>query len=210
MRQYLTPLTVRRYEKDNRTVDTSGVGGGDYRGDSNHLYSRTPTNTPSFRWILRGYSSSMGLRPTWTMNPSSKCVSLETAKRLLAAGFPQDTERWWQATYSHPLGYRCPDCKVGDEAPHPCGWHIASYDDGEQHFDIAAPDAQEIGELLPAVIGGRFFRQSKCVDGTWLVYYEANGIGAIVEWDGMIDVYYNNEAEARAACWLYLKENNLI
>ncbi len=128
------------------------------------------------------------------MTPSEKCVSLETAKRLLAVGFPQDTERaWrWQFDDQYELGY--PNSAATK--------------------DYAAPDSQEIGELLPHSVDTK--------EGSWIITmpnlngfryldyikYSSNGVGTLLH--GYPLLSGKNEAEARAACWLWLKEQGLI
>lgn len=57
----------------------------------------------------------------------------------------------------------------------------------------AAPDSAELGELLPK--GSMFVKYA----GGWMDVTE-----------GMPSNGNVNEAEARAAAWLYLKENNLL
>lgn len=127
------------------------------------------------------------------MRPEEKCVSLKTAKKLLAAGFPQDTEKWWctdlgELTYSR-------DCSSYTKSQ--CGDHVA------------APDAQEIGELLPATVDGKYgdctrWFGSRRTQGQWHVWYE-NGRD-----DEKLLFTHENEAEARASAWLWLKEQKLI
>lgn len=125
------------------------------------------------------------------MKPENKVVSLETAKRLKAAGFPQDTERWW-STGTYP------------EHSSDGGKFHASLCYRNEHFKyqksladrFAAPDAQEIGELFPRNLGSELFMQLR--KSGWLVRVDGH------------EVLHENEAEARASVWLYLKENKLI
>ncbi len=126
------------------------------------------------------------------MTPLSKVVSLKTAKRLKDAGFPQDTERWWDEEDN--VLYRSIDRSAKDIG---C---------------VAAPDSQEVGELLPAFNpDGSAFQQLTCIKNRnakgdeYSVRYQNHNRG------GISKIFFApSEAEARAACWLYLKENNLL
>jgi hypothetical protein len=136
-------------------------------------------------------------------SPKSKCVSLGTAKKLKEAGFPQDTERWWAL----PRGGN----KI---VPHLVNYHSTRI--GEIY---AAPDAQEIAEQLP-------FRAKWDIAGQWsndwlphemfmptlkhrkwfrFCYMGDNDVVLGGMW-----FEHENEAEARAACWLWLREQKLI
>ena len=126
------------------------------------------------------------------MLPSQKCVSLETARKLQAAGFPQETERY----FMHDDNFKT------DELWERTHWETVEDEWGSgRNFDsiekIAAPDAQEIGELLP---GGCGFEKQ---ENQWACHppgdYEA------YEW-----IYADTEANVRAAMWLSLKEQKLI
>lgn len=124
------------------------------------------------------------------MIPQQKCVSLETAKRLREAWFPQDTERWWS-------WYNQETNKL---------WEITK---GRQYESwYAAPDAQEMG--LPESInvygehGHLHIGYGTREVGKWTVGY-ANYEARCSE---IFD--HANEAEARAACWLWLKEQKLL
>lgn len=144
------------------------------------------------------------------MTPEQKCVSLETARKLLAAGFPQDTGRWWFSTNGE-------DWSLGGA--------FSSRTDG----NIAAPDAQEIGELLPEQTDAGFFRQEKGLGDEgeyWSVMYYSfeEPLFETEPVDGYPNVKKlkpsrekitiifeaENEAEARAACFIWLKEQKLI
>jgi hypothetical protein len=137
------------------------------------------------------------------MKPESKVVTLGTARRLKAAGFPQNTERWW--------------CLRADAK-----WQIASGGVLAGRFlrseRVAAPDATEIGELLPATIRkddvAYYFEIAKHDWPPEQKHKEA--------WGWCYNSYkddkrnwrgsgtYENQAEAVADCWLYLKEKKLI
>lgn len=78
---------------------------------------------------------------------------------------------------------------------------------------IAAPDATEIGELLP----GKIEYHEDGSHGAYLGFDKfstsyRNSSGDIIVRDSIGEVYFlgDNEVESRAACWLYLKENKLI
>jgi hypothetical protein len=130
------------------------------------------------------------------MTPQEKCVSLETAKRLRDSKFPQDTER----CYLHD-GVFLGRGEVTDAL---LGTVMA----------FAAPDAQEIGELLPYEIADAhrkyYLVVELCVedDATrlWKVRYATVSGGVIYG-----GVHFDkNLAEAFSAAWLWLKEQNLI
>lgn len=113
------------------------------------------------------------------MTPEQKVVSLETAKKLKEAEFPQDTERRWDEN-----GRLVYDVERMDTAA--C---------------VAAPDAQEIGALLPMIIHAGYgdwqFGERKVGE----VWWNPSGTKKSFE--------YLDEAEARAAAWLWLKEQGL-
>lgn len=69
------------------------------------------------------------------MTPLEKCVCLETAQKLLAAGFPQDTERKWakNAKYGYFLARE-----------YEGSWPYEDEEENGISIDFAAPDAQEI------------------------------------------------------------------
>ena len=83
------------------------------------------------------------------MTLSSQVVSLPLAKKLKELGVKAPSHAWWQATYSHPMDYRCKDCAEFGDTPHPCDWHLACYDDNEPHFDLPSYTASELMEMLP-------------------------------------------------------------
>lgn len=148
------------------------------------------------------------------MTPEQKCVSLETAKKLQAAGFPQDTERWWSAWSSHSPAEHT-DC-------HELHWELGGEDDGSIAPRVAAPDSQELGELLPGeLMEGRtmcFLRVNKEEFELGVFQWNLQYVGTISGSDGYPDenLYLTpefvgkNEAEARATAWLWLKEKNLL
>lgn len=126
------------------------------------------------------------------MKTEQKVVSLETARRLKENNFPQDTERWYME-----------------------GGTLLSADDidsGHYHIEVdeglftAAPDSAELGELLPSSIehngGSTFLKQRKLTEGDYEIRF-SSPIGEKF-------MRNKNEAEARAAAWLWLKENNLL
>ena len=122
------------------------------------------------------------------MQPESRVVSLETAKKLKEAGFPQETERWW---------------RDGGDAH---GNYICTGEYGHDSFMIAAPDAQEIGEQMLNSIGARKFTGCFLRFGQW-----GGGTKDVHEFRVSKQTFRaSNEAEARAACWLYLKDHGLL
>jgi hypothetical protein len=133
------------------------------------------------------------------MTPEQKCVSLETAKRLKAAGWGKETERDWCLVRSH------------SEARKPGRWCIASASEqydmeeyGSNVFDerIAAPDAQELrAEMLSTKFEVETARNP--YTNTWATAVKVDG--------ELQDVFDDeNEAEHSSAAWLWLKEQKLI
>lgn len=135
------------------------------------------------------------------MRPEDKVVSLEMAKKLKEAGFPQETERWWVLHYPDSLVLPGPTWQVLPicEFVH---WK------NDEYLAYAAPDAQEMG--LPESVG---------TDGLHGHLHIGYGTREVGKWTVGYANYerkcseifdHENEAEARAACWLWLKENGLI
>lgn len=124
------------------------------------------------------------------MQPESKVVSMDTAQKLIDAGFVYDTERFWVQLDTPEQEWVLRNDIFGG------GIATKGY--------IIAPDAQEIGELLPmdniechmTVLGT--VARSK---GKWCCLFGE---------DVRTKQYGDNEAEARAACWLYLKQQGII
>lgn len=126
------------------------------------------------------------------MKIEQKVVSLETAKKLKKIGFPQDTERVYllhrskEYSLENTLWFESEDgewgcrCSIKDLCP------------------IAAPDAQEIGELLikNENLVTMFFPNGRCQI-------------ALPEWPSS---YFEreNEAEARAAIWIWLQSRPIL
>lgn len=124
------------------------------------------------------------------MKAESKVVSLETAKKLFSGGFSQVTERYW-AIY----GAYNPELHT----KYPMGADLV----------FAAPDAQEIGELLPVTTWKAYSPKytleiEKTEDG-WVVRYRCDKDSFLNQ--GWKD---KNEAEACAEAWLWLEKNKLI
>lgn len=123
------------------------------------------------------------------MTPQDKCVSLETAEKLKEAGFPQDTERRWIRTehtwFIDPM-MATPDVLINHGV-----WY-------------SAPDAQEIMDLLPALTKS-WYQEKTGFYRCETMIFDAFGFATdVVSYKG------ENEAEARAQVWLYLKDNNLL
>lgn len=150
------------------------------------------------------------------MTPAEKCVSLETARKLQAAGFPQDTHfSWLPVIFSHKetVVERSEPRVVYVEPALVTGEYYLSCDTKEEMRDgiVAAPDAQEIGELLPYSTDSYGLYMQK-FHRDWIVYYSMHSWlydigGKFPENKPSISA---NEAEARASAWLYLKENGLF
>ncbi len=145
------------------------------------------------------------------MRAEDKCVSQKTAEALKEAGFPQDTERWWSAWSDHaPIEHT--DC-------HELHWELGGANDGAIAPRVAAPDAEEIGVLLPAEVRDthgtrRYLHFNKenwdmtlNMEEAWSWDYSSCNNEDQQHFDGKTFV---NEAEARAAAWLWLKEKGLI
>lgn len=134
------------------------------------------------------------------MKTKDKVVSLETAKRLKEAGFPQNTERCWVEKF--PIFVDDDVLVTFQEARQRLTTSMLSDEAQKLVKLIAAPDATEIGELL----------------GTWLTCIKIDAITDVgvhfylESKDGYTILVEDavNESEARAAAWLWLKENKLI
>lgn len=138
------------------------------------------------------------------MRPEEKCVSLETAKKLKEAGFPQVTERCWWADVESCIDGSKPRIIEGSLWTLHYGkpvWHEAT------SWWFAAPDAQEIGVELGDYVGAELNASSRRRN-KWHCYYKAKKMR---DDDFPWPIKgYENEAEARAAAFLYLKQQNLI
>lgn len=138
------------------------------------------------------------------MRPEDKVVTLETAKKLKEAGFPQDTERWW-----------FPHREMGTS--NLTEWKLLLNRAGSAE-SLAAPDAQEIGELLPFVIGSpdptskMILRMTVGGSPNGKRTYSVGYVDVEIGNEGKYAKFFGheNEAEARAACWLYLKQQGII
>ncbi len=135
------------------------------------------------------------------MIQSKKYVTISLAKRLQKAGFPQtNSERYWRNDHA-------------DNDKNPYRWEIIYADNfplyGTPHFVeydgnvylIAAPDAQEIGALLP---------------GWFLTSREFGQVEGMPRVPGFIQAMSEKskkgmtEVGIRAEAWLWLKAQNLI
>lgn len=115
------------------------------------------------------------------MQPVEKYVSLKTAKKLKEAGFPQETERWWFTTNG-------------------VDWSLGGAFSSRSDGNIAAPDAQEIGELLP--IGITTYKGKS----GWTVRRQKQNCCGYNQVISPNRLSFQTEAEARAAAWLWFKE----
>lgn len=153
------------------------------------------------------------------MIPAEKCVSLGTAKRLRDAGFPQDTERMYLLIPCGCTGHE------NWELIDPITTYVrrADIEIREEH-KIAAPDAQEIGAMLPfrhkhlGTVNDALFVEHKLanMEKRWWIVGYVDEYTSRWPFDFLVfqgkEVRFENEneAEARAACWLYLKEQGLL
>ena len=81
------------------------------------------------------------------MKPEDKVVSLETARKLKDAGFPQeDMEHWWHEKVLNFIEGKM----KGGKTEMVLGQKVIGNFDCAGH--MAAPDAQEVGDQLPACI----------------------------------------------------------
>lgn len=137
------------------------------------------------------------------MTPQEKCVSLETARELKHAGFPQDMERYWETSFSAAslhLASEVAESYYLVPKPNMCTT-------GDCKPIFAAPDAQEIAELLP------WYIQEHCVFvGQRMEWRNPNNYTVV--YGTLKDIFHSvsadSEVEARASMWLYLKESKLI
>lgn len=124
-------------------------------------------------------------------------VSLELAKELKAAGYPQDNCLFmWTYDPIKKLAY------VHDSDT------IFNFEK-EEDLLTAAPLASEIGEMLP--VGMSTFR----VNTKWEEWIKEKSfcVTNFDEEDPLADFvheYGSSEADARAKMWLYLKKNGLL
>lgn len=130
------------------------------------------------------------------MTPQDKCVSLETAKKLKEAGFPQETVRVWIELDHGPGGdWRNVDVE-----------HELS-----EHGGFASPDAQEISKELPfrnkrmGTVNDARLTTLKLPYDKWLVWYEDEDTK-----EDKTPRFQGSMCEAFSACWLYLVEQKLI
>ena len=114
-------------------------------------------------------------------------TSLELARKLEEAGYPQEGLWWW---HQYPdekefiyRGERYIDADLGD---------------------FVAPTVAELGEALPDSI-----YSCKEIDNTWFGFYD--GGDDLFKLDEFVDFTKGSktEADARALMWLKLKENQI-
>lgn len=136
------------------------------------------------------------------MTPESITVSLDMAKKLKKAGWPQDALFYW-CKYWETL-----DWEVREPEP-------AYTRDGNQ---VAAPTAEEILRRLPTLIKtdgkdfwltiNKMFRDNPMGEG-WQVWYtnrdDVSSLWLTTEQWSNADL-----ANASAQMWIYLKENSLL
>lgn len=128
------------------------------------------------------------------MKPEEKCVSLETAKKLKDAGFPQNTERAWLQKST--------------------GWSLVRNDNFtglKDDIHAAAPDAQELSSTIPfrskkmKTVNDARFSMLKLPEDTWMCWYFDEDTD-----EDKTPRFIGSMQESLAMMFLYLKENNLI
>lgn len=128
------------------------------------------------------------------MTLEQQVTNLELSKKLKTLGVKQDSHFVW--------------CE------HPDGQHVIGVEEYSREDKtlklISAFTVAELGEMLPWEIGGKLNITTKCSNGSWVVWYEKNVIGAIVGDEKILDQGADTEADARAKMLIYLIENNLI
>lgn len=153
------------------------------------------------------------------MRPESKCVFLDTAKKLNKAGWKSDTERWWvellvenvrsEECYTRNLGWELYPGKgmekwmfMAQINPMPLGWKF-----GEQ---IHAPDVQELLEQLPTGVELYKERDDE-TKGKYGAVLDPRDAEEIEKERYSSNAFYDvNPAEALALLWLDLKERGLL
>lgn len=175
------------------------------------------------------------------MTISQKCVSLETAKKLKEAGFPQDTERWfvdtrksWKEYNGQFISYE-ESKQYPPESVHMNGdgglytfkpfegiqegdgeLELSDRKDGMKGYNnsepLAAPDATELGELLPVSVenDSYWLTTFKCTRKGWWVVYCKEGENPSTSKNCKESIWSLSESEARAACYIWLKEHKFI
>lgn len=143
------------------------------------------------------------------MTPEELCVSLELAKDLKQNGYPQESLHYWKNYMLTAYEWQKQNSFWLSDS---------TYDIDEEAYDnyyrkrkpdmeiYTAPTSTEIGEKLPNEV----VIQRKTVilpDGTeienqWCAIYVA-GENTTFEYD-------ENETNARAKLWIWLKKNNLL
>jgi len=113
------------------------------------------------------------------MNIKQKVPSLDTCKRLKAAGFPQDTYFKWVKWSENDAAFTVEQT-----------WKLAVLDGSRDYYDIcAAPDVSEL--LCGLMIRPKEFNDSKRYDALM-----PDGSG----------IYNDNPAEALVQLWLELNK----
>lgn len=142
--------------------------------------------------------------------PESIVVSLEWAKKLKDAGWPQGN--YAEDVRSHFYWYNTIDGLNN--------WKIISLEDIRgliSKFEIAAPTAEELLRRLPEYfddaemrdgIYKRFWLVAQ-KDGNWTVCY-SDGHCQIKKGIGPMRITGDTLANAAASMWIFLKENNLL
>lgn len=136
------------------------------------------------------------------MKPEDIVVSLEMAKKLKDAGWPQEDHcHYWSVPYGQEM-----DAWVIVPYVTGAGWHTPKDDPPtfkDRSLFFAAPTAEEILRRLPDEAEGRAFGMSyDSAHGSVGYAGSANDDGPIFTDTSL--------AHATAAMWLYLKEHSLL
>lgn len=137
-------------------------------------------------------------------------VSLEWAKKLKEAGYPQKDSylhwQWYEADGEWPGFY--------EQSRWDCYHMEASYEDYDDDEVYAAPTAEEILRSLPSYFdqeGMRFYliTQKDDNDDSWTACYSC-GTCMIMRGVGPMRIECVGLANTAAKMWLFLRDNNLL
>lgn len=141
------------------------------------------------------------------MQAERKVVPVHVAQELKRLGFSHETERFWYqyvGDFTEDMENGRPAIKSGD-------WELRDanlWGNGVGEH-LPAPDAQEID--LPAMIESSTLRYyliiDRAINGSWAVLYKTyttSGASLVPLFAGQ------NEAQARAEVWIFLRDNKLI
>lgn len=129
--------------------------------------------------------------------PQALVVSLEKAKELLDAGWPQGTSHFVCSTTSD--GYSNYSVCERLKPDHP------NYE-SPYYLTWDAPTASEILERLPRVLHDEFLLQITLHSDIWCIGYWNGNEEAVIKYHQFGDTL----ADAASDMWIYLKQNNLL